>query len=104
MLTGRAARTTTWRVLDEWISENSSDAETGGSTPGRSRTARTPAGGRKPAAKPAARKAASPSSNGARAKSATKAPTKAAPRKDAIGANPDRRYGSGSSRSLAPKK
>ncbi len=104
MLTGRAARTTTWRVLDEWISENSTDAETPGKSPGRPRTARTPAGRKKAAAKPAAKRAASPSANGSRAQSAKRSTTKAAPRKDAIGANPDRRYGSGSSRSLAPKK
>ena len=104
MLTGRAARTTTWRILDEWISENSTDAGAASGSRGRSRTARTPSTSRKPAAKSAAKspakKAASPSANGA----GTKATKKAAPRKDAIGANPDRRYGSGSSRSLAPKK
>lgn len=97
MLTGRAARTTTWRILDEWISENSSEPEESGTAGSRARTARTTSGGRKPSVKPATKKAAA---NGSRPKAAKKA----APRKDAIGANPDRRYGSGSSRSLATKK
>ena len=103
MLTGRAARTTTWRILDEWISENASDTHTTGSTTKSGRAARTPAG-RKPAKKAAPRKApakkAAAGGDGARPKPAKKA----APRKDAIGSNPDRRYGSGSSRSLATKK
>ncbi|MEO5666224.1 MAG: alpha/beta fold hydrolase [Nocardioides sp.] len=65
MLTGRAARTSTWPVMDEWIDQWS-----------------TPAAKKKsPAAKkPAAKK-------------------KAADR-EAIGANPHRRYGSAGSRSL----
>lgn len=103
MLTGRAARTTTWRILDEWISENASDTDTGDGTKKSGRAARIPAG-RKPAKKAPVRKApakkAAAGGDGARPKPAKKA----APRKDAIGSNPDRRYGSGSSRSLATKK
>ena len=63
MLTGRVARRTTWRIMDEWITEHSS---TKADVP-------TPA---------------------ARKRSASKT---------TIGSNPDRRYGSGSSRTLAPK-
>ena len=68
MLTGRAARTSTWPVMDEWIDQ--------WSTP-------VPASKKKPAAarkKPAARKKT--------------------PDREAIGANPNRRYGSAGSRSL----
>jgi polyhydroxyalkanoate synthase len=73
MLTGRAARGTTWRIMDEWIDQWS--------------TVEEPAP--KPAKKAPARKSA-----------ARKSPTKRASA-EAIGANPTRRYGSGSSRSLA---
>lgn len=66
MLTGRAARTSTWLVMDEWVDQWS-----------------TPAARKKkssPAKKPAARKKT--------------------PDREAIGANPTRRYGSAGSRSL----
>ena len=63
MLTGRAARTTTWRLLDEWIGQWSSDADPVAEEP----------------------KVAKPRT----------------PQRDKIGSNPSRRYGSGSSRSLA---
>lgn len=67
MLTGRAARSTTWRILDEWISTWSSEkAEPEPRTPKKSGPASTTAS------------------------------------KEKIGSNPSRRYGSGSSRALAP--
>ena len=72
MLTGRAARGTTRQVLDEWFTQWASDRETA-----------TPAG-----------------SPGAAKAPAAKAPA-AKPSREAIGANPTRRYGSGGSRSLA---
>jgi polyhydroxyalkanoate synthase len=78
MLTGRAARRTTWRIMDEWIAGHSSP-EAGKLTPTARRkvaAARKTAAGRKTAAA----------------------------RKTAIGANPARRYGSAGSRTLAPKK
>jgi polyhydroxyalkanoate synthase len=62
MLTGRAARTNTWRIIDEFLDEHSSGA----------------------------------------ARTKTSAP-RTLPRQDAIGSNPDRRYGSASSRSLAAR-
>ena len=66
MLTGRGARTTTWRLLDEWIGQWSTDAD--------------------PVAdEPKVAKVAKPRT----------------PQRDKIGSNPSRRYGSGSSRSLA---
>jgi polyhydroxyalkanoate synthase len=70
MLTGRAARGTTWKVLDEWFTQWASD-----------RTVT-------PTAEPA---------NTATAP----APATKKPSREAIGANPTRRYGSGGSRSLA---
>jgi poly[(R)-3-hydroxyalkanoate] polymerase subunit PhaC len=85
MLTGRAARSTTWRILDEWIAEHSS---TEAEVP-KPRAARTRAAAKKaPAKKTPAKKPAK----------------KVTARADAIGSNPERRYGSGSSRGLAAKK
>jgi polyhydroxyalkanoate synthase len=45
MLTGRAARTTTWRILDEWLDRHSG---------GKARDGRTPSGSRPAAKRPAA--------------------------------------------------
>jgi polyhydroxyalkanoate synthase len=87
MLTGRAARSTTWRILDEWIARHSS-ADAAAPTP----TARKASGAKSPARKTTAKKAA-----------AKKVPAKKAS-KTAIGSNPARRYGSAGSRSLAQKK
>jgi polyhydroxyalkanoate synthase len=83
MLTGRAARGTTWRVLDDWVGQWSTPDET------------------KPARKSATRKSATRKS--ATKKSATKksATRKSAGGTDTIGSNPTRRYGSAGSRSLA---
>jgi len=97
MLTGRRARTTTWAVLDEWIDQWSSPAE----------TEPTPAGGNSgkaavkkaaPAAKVApARKAAA--KKPAAKKTAAQSPGQGG--EQSIGTNPSRRYGSAGSRSLA---
>ena len=87
MLTGRAARRTTWRIIDEFLDDHASvpDVPTKRSTTKRSAAKKAPA--KKAAAKKTpAKKAAAP---------------KRAPRADAIGSNPARRYGSASSRSLA---
>jgi polyhydroxyalkanoate synthase len=104
MLTGRAARTTTWQVMDEWISQWSSDVvDPGAGTPA---PAGKPAAVGKPAArKAAARKAAAPKAAGRKAPAKKSAagnatPTKAATR-ESIGANPARRYGSANSRALS---
>lgn len=81
MLTGRAARGTTWRVLDEWIEQwSGADAK--------KVAAATP------------RKKAAPRAK-APAKKAAPAKKKAAASKDSIGSNPSRRYGSGGSRALS---
>ena len=63
MLTGRAARTSTWPLLDEWIDQWASDAD------------------------------GDPAGHGP--------PVTTAPSRDAIGANPTRRYGSSRSRALS---
>jgi polyhydroxyalkanoate synthase len=74
MLTGRAARTTTWPVLDEWVDQHSS--------------AKAPARKRSPSKK----KTAATKKSGT-----TRSST---PSRSAIGSNPERRYGSASSRNL----
>lgn len=94
MLTGRAARGTTWRVMDEWIEQWS----TAPPTPRKEK-----ATANKTAKKTVSKKAASK-------QAAAKAPIKKRPAKnnpakktaarETIGSNPTRRYGSGDSRSL----
>lgn len=79
MLTGRAARHTTWPIMDEWIDQHSVR-----SAPAKKASTRKPAAKKAPAAK---------------AK-----PAQVAPKRTAIGSNTDRRYGSAGSRDLAPKK
>ncbi len=93
MLTGRAARGSTWRVLDEWLSQWASDAP---AAPARAAGAKKAARTATPREAPAAKKA--PAAK--RAAVAKKAPAEKASRAS-IGANPNRRYGSGGSRSLA---
>ncbi|HSE72462.1 MAG TPA: alpha/beta fold hydrolase [Nocardioidaceae bacterium] len=82
MLTGRAARATTWRILDEFLTECASDAK-------------------QPAPAPKRAAGAQRSGGPVRAKKAATGKRKASA--DAIGANPDRRYGSASSRALAAR-
>lgn len=74
MLTGRAARDTTWRALDEWFDRWKSKPK------------------RAPRKKAPAKKAP-----------AKKAPAKKASTADKIGTNPNRRHSSASSRALSPK-
>ncbi|MGN6250420.1 MAG: alpha/beta fold hydrolase [Marmoricola sp.] len=75
MLTGRAARGTTWVILDEWIQEHS--------TPDVDEPA------------PASRPAGGPMRDARR--------TGVAPKRSAIGSNPERRFASSASRGLAGK-
>jgi poly[(R)-3-hydroxyalkanoate] polymerase subunit PhaC len=75
MLTGRAARRTTWRIMDEWITAHGS-VEAAEPTP----TARRVTGAQRASAKKAVAAA-----------------------RGSIGSNPSRRYGSASSRMLARK-
>ncbi len=85
MLTGRGARATTWRIMDEWIDQWSSDERV------------------VPATRAAAKKAAKKSTRKAPAKKAPakKTAAKKAATRESIGANPKRRYGSAGSRSLS---
>ena len=103
MLTGRAARSTTWRVMDEWISQWSSDAA--GTRAGARLRPRRQAPRRRPAAKKAPARKTAAKKTPARKAAAKKRHREAAPKKaasrDSIGANPARRYGSGGSRALS---
>jgi polyhydroxyalkanoate synthase len=82
MLTGRAARGTTWRVLDEWVGQWSTPE----AKPVRRRRTRKPAA-RTPTPKKTAAEQSPAEGSAAGA--------------DTIGSNPTRRYGSSGSRSLA---
>ena len=105
LLTGRAAPESTWVVLDEWVDEWS------GGEVAPARAVKPPTAKRAPAKKAAARK--SPAKKTASSKAGTKkapakktAAKKTAAKKTAaaaeeIGTNPERRYGSAGSRSLA---
>ncbi len=85
ILTGRRARTTTWPALDRFLDEHAADRRAG-----RSRT-------RKRSAAPAKKPTAAATKSTAAGSGATSGP-------EAIGANPARRYGSASSRSLAARR
>ena len=89
MLTGRAARTTTWVTMDEWMEQHS--------TPDTAASRRRPAPRKK-----AAKKTASKRTTTVRTKDSP-APAQVAPDRAAIGSNPDRRFASSSSRTLARK-
>jgi polyhydroxyalkanoate synthase len=102
MLTGRAARTTTWVTMDEWIAQYSTPDDRPGRTP--KKAAGTKAATKKAAQKKAAQKRAAKAP--ARKKPAPRAATsvaEVAPDRSAIGSNPDRRFASASSRNLARK-
>lgn len=91
MLTGRAARGTTWVTMDEWIEQYSTPDDRS-----------TRKGAKK---KPAAKKRVAPRPP-AKKKPAPRTPTPAddvAPDRSAIGSNPERRFASASSRNLARK-
>jgi polyhydroxyalkanoate synthase len=82
MLTGRAARRTTWVIMDEWISQHSRP------DPAEARP-------RTKAAKKTTRKAPP--------KKAVAKGTDVAPQRSTIGSNPERRFASQSSRNLSRK-
>ncbi len=97
MITGRAARATTWTAIDEWVAQWS-----GAAAPAKKTAAKKTAATKTAAKKTAAKKTA------AKKTAAKKAPAKKAPAKKAtrgssastIGSNPSRRYGSAGSRAL----
>ena len=122
MLTGRAARGTTWQVLDEWIDQWSSEASPAAAptkavtkkavtkkapskkAPSKKAPAKTAPTKNAPAnkvARKAAKKAPATKAPSKKAPAAQAAPPETAPTPDAIGANRTRRYGSGSSRALS---
>jgi polyhydroxyalkanoate synthase len=115
MLTGRAARGSTWRVMDEWVTQwSSTEAPLPASKASTRKAAAKKASAKKaPAKRTAAKKApakkAAAKKAAAKTTATTKAPTTKAPAKKSatksapppIGANPSRRYGSAGSRRLA---
>ncbi len=98
MLTGRAARGTTWAVLDEWLDQWSTDAEPA-QAPAKKSAAKKTAAKKAPAKKTPAKKA--PTKQPAAKQAPAKKPAKKSASKEAIGSNPSRRYSSQGSRSLA---
>jgi polyhydroxyalkanoate synthase subunit PhaC len=106
MLTGRGARGSTWRVLDEWIEQWSrADDRTDETAPPAAprRTAKKAAATKAPVKKTPAKKAPVKKAT-ARKAPVKKAATRKPPVKKAatteIGTNPTRRYGSAGSRAL----
>ena len=93
MITGRRAKNSTWAVLDEWFDEQAAPAPRARKAATRKSPAKTVASKKSPAKK-AAKKTATKKSTGSRARR-----TPSDPR--AIGANPERTYGSAASRQLA---
>lgn len=89
-LTGRAARTSTWVVLDEWLTEWSARPP----TPARRRARKAPA-------KKATAKRTAPRKKATKRAASQPAPAMRAQHADEIGTNPQRRYGSPGSRSLS---
>ena len=101
MLTGRAARDTTWRVLDAWLAEWSTPEEAPKKAPAR-KSASKKAPAKKTSAKRAPAKKAAAKKAPAKKAAAKKTPAKrTAASRESIGANPQRRYGSEGSRSLS---
>jgi polyhydroxyalkanoate synthase len=98
MLTGRAARGSTWRVLDEWVRQWSTP-EAKPTTSSRGTAARRSSTRKAAAArKTAATKSGATKSGASKTSSKTSEATAGT---DTIGSNPTRRYGSAGSRSLA---
>jgi polyhydroxyalkanoate synthase len=105
MLTGRAARATTWRVMDEWISRWSSADEPAAKPANKTATKKTVAkkgpAKKGPAKKGPAKKTVAKKTPAKKAPAKKTAAKKSAAPDAAIGVNPTRRYGSAGSRSLA---
>ncbi len=89
MLTGRAARTTTWPTMDEWIEQHSTPDARAAAPRTRKRARKKPTATVVPQKRPAPR--------------SPKPAADVAPDRSAIGSNPDRRFASASSRNLARK-
>jgi polyhydroxyalkanoate synthase subunit PhaC len=103
MLTGRDSRTTTWPIIDEFLDEHAapSDVPPKKTTAKKGSTKKSAA--KKTATKRTAAKKQAAKTVNKKTEAGKKPARKAAPRPDAIGSNPSRRYGSASSRSLAAR-
>lgn len=127
MLTGRAARGTTWQVLDEWVerwsgsepaaprrkaaAKKAATKKTAAKKTAPRKTAPRKTAAKKAATKKAPAKKAAATKPAARKAAAKKAPAKKTPARstgakkaasaETIGSNPRRRYGSGGSRALS---
>ena len=99
MLTGRAARDTTWEVIDEWVAQWSGQAP---AKAAQKTTARKAPAKKAPAKKAPARKAPAEKAPAEKA-AAAGAPLKKAASAGSIGSNPSRRYGSSGSRALGQR-
>jgi len=106
MLTGRAARHTTWVVMDEWIAQYSTpdDREQVPVKKAARKTTRKSAAKKTGAKKSAATSTAAKKAPAKKAAAKTAAPTEVAPDRSAIGSNRERRFSSTSSRDLAQKR
>jgi len=96
MLTGRAARHTTWVVMDEWIAQHSTPDE-------RDRPSRPTTTRKRAAKKTTAPKATKATARKPRKSSATTPKDPVVADRGAIGSNPERRFSSASSRSLGKR-
>ena len=115
MLTGRAARNTTWVTMDEWIEQYSTPDDRVTAPARRRRTTTEKTATKKTAAKKTATKKTVAKKTATKKTAAKKTATKktaakktavkktaaVAPDRSAIGSNPERRFASGSSRDLA---
>ncbi len=102
MITGRAARGTTWQVIDEWVAEWSADpveAPARKTTRKTTRKTATKTAGKAPARKAPATRTTTKKPPAKKA-AAKKAPARKAASAGTIGSNPTRRYGSSGSRAL----
>ena len=114
MLTGRAARATTWTVIDEWVAQWSgrAPAKAARKAPAKKAPAKKAPAKKAPARKTAAKKTTTAAKKTAAPKKAAparktaaakKAPARKAASAGTIGSNPTRRYGSAGSRSLGQR-
>ena len=96
MLTGRGARDTTWRAIDEWVTRWTVADPPRRKSPAKKTPAKKAAAKKAPAKQAGTKKA--PAKKGAAKKST---PTKTASPRKSIGTNPTRRHGSADSRALS---
>jgi polyhydroxyalkanoate synthase len=97
MLTGRAARGSTWRVLDDWVGEWSTTDE---ATPTAKKAARRTTK-KTPATKTPAKKTPAKKTPAKKPSAGSKGAAEPTGDAESIGVNPTRRYGSAGSRDLA---